>query len=356
MRAAEKRRRAARSRSLLCIPTSPRRRRSSRGGEIVAAVGATPLPTLTEKAMSAAPDWLSSSPARAPLIVSIPHAGAELDGREASLRRRVAGAPRRRLAYPPALRFRALARRDDRQNRAVALARRRQPRSERRVALSRPGDDRALPDDDFDGEPLYRPGEAPKAQEIAERRRLYFEPYHAALAAEIARLRAVHPRVALYDAHSIRSRIPRLFDGELPVFNLGTNSGASCDPALRERVVALLTASGAPFVADGRFKGGWITRRYGRPADGVHALQMELACRAYMAEPERDRRDELADPARRIPRRCDARDAEARARCGAGMDPRLMPGAFRRFLLPQGEKGARAPTNPAPLIMRKAPP
>ena len=71
------------------------------------------------------------------------------------------------------------------------------------------------------------------------------------------------------------------------IFNLGTNSGASCDPALRERVVALLAASGAPFVADGRFKGGWITRRYGRPEEGVHALQMELACRAYMAEPER---------------------------------------------------------------------
>jgi len=78
-----------------------------------------------------------------------------------------------------------------------------------------------------------------------------------------------------------------LFDGELPVFNLGTNSGASCDPALCERVVALLAASGAPFVVDGRFKGGWITRRYGRPEEGVHALQMELACRAYMTEPER---------------------------------------------------------------------
>jgi N-formylglutamate deformylase len=138
----------------------------------------------------------------------------------------------------------------------------------------------------FDGEPLYRPGEAPDAAEIEERRRLYFDPYHAALGAEIARLRTSFPRVALFDAHSIRSRIPRLFEGELPQFNLGTNSGKSCDPTLRGRVAAALAASGASHVVDGRFKGGWITRSFGRPEDRVHALQMELACRSYMREPE----------------------------------------------------------------------
>jgi N-formylglutamate deformylase len=93
--------------------------------------------------------------------------------------------------------------------------------------------------------------------------------------------------VALFDAHSIRSRIPRLFDGELPVFNLGTNSGASCDPGLREIVGTVLAASGRTSVVDGRFKGGWITRAYGRPGEGVEALQLELACRAYMEEPAR---------------------------------------------------------------------
>ena len=96
-----------------------------------------------------------------------------------------------------------------------------------------------------------------------------------------------HKRVALFDAHSIRSVIPRLFDGELPLFNLGTNSGASCCPRLREAVGALLAASGQTSVIDGRFKGGWITRAYGRPGEGVEALQLELACRAYMDEPER---------------------------------------------------------------------
>jgi N-formylglutamate deformylase len=139
----------------------------------------------------------------------------------------------------------------------------------------------------FDGEPLYRRSRAADAAEIGERRRLFFDPYHAALAGEIARLRARFKRVALFDAHSIRSTIPRLFDGQLPVFNLGTNSGASCKPELRETVSAVLKASGQNMVIDERFKGGWITRAYGKPGEGVEALQLELACRAYMREPER---------------------------------------------------------------------
>ncbi len=148
----------------------------------------------------------------------------------------------------------------------------------------------------FDGEPLYRDGAAPDEAEIASRRRLYFDPYHAALAGEVARLRERFARIALFDAHSIRSRIPRLFDGELPAFNLGTNSGASCSPALREAVGAVIAASGRSFVVDGRFKGGWITRAYGRPSDGVEAMQLELACRAYMLEPEAPSPDNWPQP------------------------------------------------------------
>ncbi len=136
----------------------------------------------------------------------------------------------------------------------------------------------------FDGEPLYA-GAAPDEAEIARRRSAYFEPYHAALAAEIARLRKQHAKVVLYEAHSIRSRIPRLFDGELPNLNLGTNSGASCSPELTAGVEAACDASTFSRVTNGRFKGGWTTRHYGRPNDGVHAIQMELACRGYMDDP-----------------------------------------------------------------------
>ena len=148
----------------------------------------------------------------------------------------------------------------------------------------------------FDGEPLYREAQAPDAAGIAERRRLYFDPYHAALRGEIARLRGRYKRVALFDAHSIRSEIPRLFEGELPLFNLGTNSGASCDPGLRKSVGAVLKTSNESTVVDGRFKGGWITRAYGRPSEGVEALQLELACRAYMQEPERPAPDNWPAP------------------------------------------------------------
>jgi formiminoglutamase len=138
----------------------------------------------------------------------------------------------------------------------------------------------------FDGEPLYLPGSEPNDAEIERRRAEYFEPYHAALAAEIARLRRLHPVVMLYDCHSIRSEIGRLFEGVLPNFNIGTNGGKACDAAITERVAAICAAA-AEFshVVNGRFKGGYITRHYGAPALGVNALQMELACRGYMAEP-----------------------------------------------------------------------
>ncbi len=135
----------------------------------------------------------------------------------------------------------------------------------------------------FDGEPLWR--EAPDAAEIAARRVAYFEPYHATITAELARLRALHPTVVLYDCHSIRSVIPRLFEGVLPAMNLGTNGGASCAPALQAAIEGIAAASAFDHVANGRFKGGYITRAYGRPATGVHAVQMELACRTYLAEP-----------------------------------------------------------------------
>jgi len=142
------------------------------------------------------------------------------------------------------------------------------------------------PVETFDGEPLYRPGEEPDAGEIERRKACYFAPYHEALISEISRLRTMSACVVLYDCHSIRSAIPRLFDGKLPLFNLGSNSGAAADPALVRTVGDILAASGRSHVVDGRFKGGYITRHYGQPETGVHALQMELSCRGYLREPQ----------------------------------------------------------------------
>lgn len=136
----------------------------------------------------------------------------------------------------------------------------------------------------FDGERLYRQNLEPDALEIAARRQRYFDPYHAALAAEIERLRGSHECVVLYDAHSIRSKVPRLFDGELPHLNIGTYDGASCDSTLTRSVECACGGTKFSRVTNGRFCGGWTTRHYGQPSRGVHALQMELACRSYLDE------------------------------------------------------------------------
>ncbi|HEY0768485.1 MAG TPA: N-formylglutamate deformylase [Steroidobacteraceae bacterium] len=137
----------------------------------------------------------------------------------------------------------------------------------------------------FDGEPLYRAGCAPSPEEIATRRRVYFEPYHRTIEEEIARLRGRYAQVVLYDCHSIRSRIPRLFSGTLPNFNLGNFGGASCSASLTQRIELLCDGTDFSRVTNGRFKGGYTTRHYGRRHDGVHAVQMELACRGYLREP-----------------------------------------------------------------------
>jgi formiminoglutamase len=140
------------------------------------------------------------------------------------------------------------------------------------------------PTETFDGEKLYLDGAEPDAAEIEIRQRTWFDPYHAALRAEIDRLRQTHNRVVLFDGHSIRSVVPRLFEGTLPHLNLGTNDGASCAADARFVVENICRATPFTHVSDGRFKGGWITRHYGRPLVGVHALQMEVACRTYLAE------------------------------------------------------------------------
>ncbi|KGF67924.1 N-formylglutamate amidohydrolase [Hoeflea sp. BAL378] len=133
-----------------------------------------------------------------------------------------------------------------------------------------------VPMTDFDGEPLWL--DAPDAAEIEARRLAWHAPYHAALEAELARVRDIHGVAILYDCHSIRSQIPFLFEGTLPDFNIGTNNGATCAPVI-EAIVAGICAGAESYssVLNGRFKGGWTTRHYGRPADNLHAIQMELA-------------------------------------------------------------------------------
>jgi N-formylglutamate deformylase len=137
----------------------------------------------------------------------------------------------------------------------------------------------------FTGEPLYREGQAPDAAEIQRRVATYWQPYHAALGNELARLKAEHGHAVLFDAHSIKSELPWLFEGTLPHMNLGTVGGSSCAPALRKALAAVFAAQADySHVVDGRFKGGHITRSFGRPPSGVHTVQLEMCWRAYMDE------------------------------------------------------------------------
>ncbi|MDS9466462.1 N-formylglutamate deformylase [Paracoccus sp. MBLB3053] len=138
-----------------------------------------------------------------------------------------------------------------------------------------------VPLTDFDGEPIWT--EEPTEAEIADRKARFHAPYHAALAAEIERVRAKHGVAILYDCHSIRSHIPFLFEGTLPDFNIGTNSGRSCAPAIEAATHEVAAATGRTYVLNGRFKGGWTTRHYGEPGAGVHAIQMELAQSTHLS-------------------------------------------------------------------------
>lgn len=177
------------------------------------------------------------------------------------------------------------------------------------IDLNRPPDDAPMypgaantelcPTRFFSGDALYREGHAPDAAERQRRRSLYWQPYHDALAAELARIKARHGYALLWDAHSIRSEIPWLFPGRLPDLNIGTAGGASAHRSV-EQAVAAAAARHAPLtsVVNGRFKGGYITRHYGVPADHVHAVQLEMCQSLYMREAPPF--DVLPDAARRI--------------------------------------------------------
>ena len=235
--------------------------------------------------MTERPDWLHVSRGEAPVLLSLPHTGTSIPDDIASKLRSATLAlvdtdcwVERLYDFAPALGITVV---------RTTLSRtvidvNRDPSG----ASLYPGQATTglCPSTTFDGDPLYVEGAEPDAAEIERRRRAYFDPYHAALSAEIGRLLAIHGRIILYDAHSIRSRVPRLFEGRLPDFNIGTYDGRSCDSALSRALEAVCDRSPFTRVTNGRFKGGWITRHYGRPETGIHAVQMELAQASYMEE------------------------------------------------------------------------
>lgn len=150
-----------------------------------------------------------------------------------------------------------------------------------------PGQDTTglLPLDSFHKQALYLPGQQPTPEEAEQRRQLYWQPYHDQLQAELARLQAIHGYAILWEAHSIASVVPRFFEGKLPDLNFGSADGRSCDSAMLEAVLAPARAqSQFSLAVNGRFKGGYITREYGKPEQGIHALQLEMCQSLYMDE------------------------------------------------------------------------
>jgi N-formylglutamate deformylase len=163
------------------------------------------------------------------------------------------------------------------------------------IDLNRPPDDAPMypgasntelcPTRFFTGDPLYREGRAPSSEERKRRRSLYWQPYHDALRGQLNRLKAEHGFVLLWDAHSIRSQIPWLFEGVLPDLNIGTAGGVSAHPSIAQAVAdAAAHYADVSHVVNGRFKGGFITRHYGDPVGHVHALQLEMCQSLYMSE------------------------------------------------------------------------
>ena len=235
--------------------------------------------------MSETPAWLRIARSNSPLILAMPHAGTDLPGPLAERFVSRWWALRDADWHIPEL-YTGLA---DATIVATTVSR-------SAIDLNRDPSGASLypgqattglcPTTSFDGDPLYGDAGEPDPAEIDARRDAHFTPYHAALTAEVARLRALHPHIVVFDCHSIRSRIPRLFEGELPELNVGTNSGVTCAPALKQAVALACAESGRSHVIDGRFRGGWTTRHYGRPETGVHAIQLELAMRAYLDEPD----------------------------------------------------------------------
>jgi formiminoglutamase len=141
-----------------------------------------------------------------------------------------------------------------------------------------------VPMTDFDGQDIWEAGQGPTEDEIKSRREAFHAPYHDALRQALENAKDKHGVAILFDCHSIRSQIPFLFEDILPVFNTGTNLGATCAPAIESAVHDVANSSGQGAVLNGRFKGGWTTRHYGQPEKGFHAIQMEIAQRAYMDE------------------------------------------------------------------------
>jgi N-formylglutamate deformylase len=241
--------------------------------------------TTTESSSDLSPEF---HPGTSALLISVPHAGTALPaGMSESLSQHARELPDTDWFVDRLYGFAATL------GAGLLIA-----RTSRLVAdLNRPADDQPLYDAAqtqlmtgvvpmrcFSGSPVYLPGQEPAEAEIAARLEQHWQPYHMRLQAALNQVCARHGHAVLLDAHSIRAEVPLLFDGVLPDLNLGSNGGRSAAADLLHSAAACLRSANWSVVVDGRFKGGYITRHYGQPAQRVYALQLEIAQHCYMQE------------------------------------------------------------------------
>lgn len=121
-------------------------------------------------------------------------------------------------------------------------------------------------------------------EEAIHRIETIYKPYHAALRRLIARTHARFGFCVLIDCHSMPGNIRLAGTGEKPDFIIGDRYGSSASASLSRASLDILQDLGFNAVRNKPYAGGFITEHYGRPARGLHALQVEISRALYVNE------------------------------------------------------------------------
>jgi N-formylglutamate amidohydrolase len=139
----------------------------------------------------------------------------------------------------------------------------------------------------FLGEPIYQDERLEVGVEEMRRRvELYYNPYHLKIQELLNDLKKEFGKVLLWDCHSIRQEVPTIHKEKFPDLILGDADGTSASPGLIEGAISILESKKYSFSHNDPFKGGYITRHFGIPAENQHALQLEMTKVNYMDDRE----------------------------------------------------------------------
>ena len=157
------------------------------------------------------------------------------------------------------------------------------------------------PTTNFEGQPIYvdRRAEVDPG-EVSRRWELYYKPYHEQIGKKLFELKNKFGKVLLWECHSIRQFVPKVFPEKFPDLILGTNDEQSADQGMIKAVLTELNNSKFSVNHNFPFKGGYITRHFGRPSEGQHAMQLEMSKVNYMDDSEKNYDNKRADKVREV--------------------------------------------------------